>query len=359
MTLKTSRRLSLACLLVAAAILAAVAMPAFAEEKSLLAADGTLYEVHAGLAADLGIAEGPAPDDYVIEWTSRDQDGAIHVGIVPGTQNRNVKRNLDLAFDEPSGSLLLLWKEELAPVSVLQLGVLRQGGWKTSVLLPNLGFSKAYNPQMRLSHSSVRWTGTDGQVVERNRSILSIVWWEESQYAQARYAPIFLDEENFDVSNVAVYDLPVLSGGGGPTAYDDIPASAYSFPSLHSDGPSGAILASFADLNGHKNKVVRITFPTDLGVPEEGNVTWQRRHIPIVGVVGESPLAPTAPVRMTSIGTAIGTGYRPTFYWRDGDHVLYTRFDGHEWASVKAIPLSETMSYERALALVIGMASSN
>jgi hypothetical protein len=354
-----TRRFSLRSLLVATAFVAGLAMPAAAEERSLLAADGTLYEVHAGLAADLGLAEGLAPDDYVIEWTARDQDGSIHVGVVPGTQSRNVKRNLDLAFDEPSGSLLLLWKEELTPVSVLQLGVLRDGKWKTSVLLPNLGFSKAYNPQMRLSHSTVRWTEANGETAERNRSILSIVWWEESQYAQARYAPIFLDEENFDLSDVAVYDLPVLAGGGGPTSYEDLPAAAYVFPALHSDGPSGAILASFADLNGRKNKVVKITFPTDLGAPGEGNVTWMRRHIPIVGVVGESPLAPTTPIRITSMGTALGTGYRPTFYWRDGDRVLYTRFDGHEWASVKAIPLSDKMSYERALALVIGMAASN
>ena len=358
--MKTPRRYSLRSLLVAAAFVAGAAMPAAAEEKSLLAADGTLYEVRAGLAVDLGIAGGDAaPDDFLIEWSERRQDGSVQVGIVPGSVGRTAKRNLDLAFDERTGSLLLLWKEEVTPLTVLQLGVLRAGAWKTSLLLPNLGFSKAYNPQMRLSRSTVRWTGADGEPVVRDRSILSIVWWEESQYAQARYAPIFLDEENFDFSNVAVYDLPVLAGGGGPTAYEDVPSAAYVFPSLHSDGPSGAILASFADLNGRKNKVVKITFSTDLGIPGEGNVTWMRRHIPIVGLVGESPLAPTAPIRIASMGTALGTGYRPTFYWRDGDRVLYTRFDGRDWASVKAIPLSDTMSYEKALALVVGMAASN
>src|SRR4029079_11472393 len=49
-TLKTPRRFSLRSLLLAAAFVAALAMPAPAEEKSLLAADGTLFEVHAGLA---------------------------------------------------------------------------------------------------------------------------------------------------------------------------------------------------------------------------------------------------------------------------------------------------------------------
>jgi hypothetical protein len=350
----------LAAAFFAALLLAAFASPAAAEEKSLLSADGTLYEVRAGLAADLGLAgESLEPQYYVIEWAARRQDGTLRVGIVPGTQNRNVKRNLDLAFDEASESLLLLWKEEVTPLNVLQLGILRDGEWTTSTLLPNLGFSKAFNPQMRLSHSTVRWNDAEGRPVAHNRSILSIVWWEESQYALARYAPIFLDEENFDLSNVAVYDLPLLIGPSGPTAYDDVPSAAYLFPSLHSDGPAGAILASFADLHSKKNVVVRITFPTDLGTPGDRNITWMRRHIPIVGVVGESPLAPTAPVRITSMGTTIGSSYRPTFHWRDGNRLLYTRYDGAEWASVKAIPLDETMSYDRALALVVEMASSN
>jgi hypothetical protein len=355
-----TRGLPIRFLLVAAVLVAGLAVPAVAEEKSLLAADGTLYEVRAGLAADLGaIGESVAPEDYVIEWTERRQDSSVRVGIVPGTQSGSVKQNLDLAYDVSSGSLLLLWKEELTPLSFLQLGVLREGEWKTSVLLPNLGFSKAFNPQMRLSHSTVRWTGEDGQPVTRESSILSIIWWEESQYAQARYAPIFLDEDSLDSSNVAVYDLPALAGGGGPTSYEDVPSGAYLFPSLHSDGPAGPILASFADLHTKKNVVVRITFPTDLGTPDANNITWMRRHIPIVGVVGESPLAPTAPVRVESVGTTIGAGYRPTYHWREADRLLYTRFDGREWNSVMAIPINETMSYERALSLVVGMATSN
>jgi hypothetical protein len=346
--------------LVAAAFALALAAPALADEKSLLAADGTLYEVRSGLAADLGSADGNvAPDDYLIEWTERRQDGSVRIGVVPGTASNTVKRNLDLAYDERTASLLLLWKEELPPLSVLQLGVLREGSWKTSVLLPNIGFARAFNPQMRLSHSTVQVTGEDGQVTSRERSILSIIWWEEAQYAQARYAPIFLDEDKLDASNVAVYDLPDLVGGGGATSYEEFPPGSFLFPSLHSDGPAGAILASFADLHSGKNVVIRITFPTELGTPDENNITWMRRHIPIVGVVGETPIAITAPVHVNSLGTTIGASYRPTFHWRDGDRLLYTRFDGREWASVKAIQLSETMSYERALALVVSMAASN
>jgi len=356
-----NRALSLRSLFLAAALAAGLAAPAAADEKSLLAADGTLYEVRSGRASDLGLAgAGLLPDDYVIEWITRTQDGPVRLGVVPGTQNRNAKRNLDLAFDEASGKLLLLWKEELSVLNKLHLGVFRDNTWTISELLPNLGFAHAFNPQMRLSHPTVRIEDSEGNPANRTLSLLSVIWWEESQYAQARYAPIFLDDESSDLSSVAVYDLPVLAGGGGPTTYDEVPSSAYLFPSLHSDGPAGPILASFADLHARKSIVVRITFPTDLGKPsDENNITWQRRHIPIVGVVGEAPLVPTVPIRLSSMSTTLGAGYRPTHHWRDGDRLFYTRFDGREWASARAIQLDETMSYDRALALVVGMATSN
>ena len=352
------RRLSAGPLLLAAIVVCGLAAPAAAEEKSLLASDGTVYNVRSGTAADLGL-ENLSPDDYVIAWSATEQNLTVRRGVIPETTTRTVKKNLDLAWDEVTGSLLVLWKEEVSVLNVLQIGVLRNGTWIVSDLLPNLGFAHAFNPQMRLSHFIVRTTAPDGTVVSCTRSVLSIIWWEEAQNAQARYAPIFLDEENFDFADVPVYDLPVIAGGSGNSSYGDFPAGAYMFPSLHSDGPGGAILASFADLHSNKNVVVRITFPTELGTPGPNNITWMRRHIPIVGVVGESPIAPTAPVRVASIGTSLGTGYRPTFHWRDGDRLLYTRYDGREWASVKSIQLSETMSYERALALVVSMATSN
>src|SRR5512141_132225 len=98
----------------AALAMALVTPAAAAEEKSLLAADGTLYEVRAGLAADLGISEGEiAPDAVPIEWTERHQDGSMQVGIIPGPVSRDAEQNLVLAVDVRSGTLLLLWKEEL------------------------------------------------------------------------------------------------------------------------------------------------------------------------------------------------------------------------------------------------------
>lgn len=349
-------------LLLAAGVLGLLGSAAFAaiEEKSLLAPDGTLYAVRAGRASELGVsATGVRPDDNVLQWTLWRQDGYSAQGMIPGTAGPSIKRNLDLAFADDS--LILLWKEGFSVVDVLHLGIFRpgQGQWTLADLLPNLGISRVYNPQMLLSRQSVHLLDADGRDLWRTRLILSVIWWEESHFAQARYAPIFLDED-WSPSDVQVYDLPATIGAGGPTSSEDVPAGAYMYPALRLEGPSGAILASFADLNAQKQYVVRISYPDDLGKPGPSNATWMRRRIPVVGVQEKGPLALEAPEpQEVSVSTLIGFKYNPTLVWRDSRTIRYTRFDGKNWSSVKSIALIGEMSYDKAMRLVEEMASKN
>jgi len=327
------------------------------EERSLLTPDGTLYEVRAGLATDLGAAGGSInPSDFVIEWTSRRQDGTIAIGLLPGTGNRIVKRNLDLAYDELTGSLVLLWKEEMTVLNYLRLAVFRNGVWSQADFLPSFVFTFAYNPRMLLSHQTVQTQDADGNSISQTRSVLSLIWWEESNNGRARYAPIFLDE-TISSSDVVVYDLPSLVGGGGPTLTSDHAPSAYMNPALQLEGIGGALLASFADLGSDKQYVVRIIFPSDLGKPGPGNVTWQRRRIPVVGVAFSGRISDGVPGGIDRVTTMIGASYRPTLVWRTDSALGFTRFDGKTWSSARTIPLDSSMTYDRALRLVQEMAT--
>src|SRR5262249_45262847 len=157
--------------------------------------------------------------------------------------------------------------------------------------------------------------------VSKTVSILSIVWWEEALIGQARLATVYLDEQNFDPSNLTVYDLPTLAGGGGPVSYDGIPGGAYLYPTIQADGLSGAVLASFADLNAQKERVLRLQFPNDWGKPTDpdpnspNSMNWKRRHIPIVGVATQGPIARMVPEvgdTRDGVRTTIGRGYAPT-----------------------------------------------
>ncbi len=329
------------------------------EEKSLLAPDGTLYSVRSGYASDLGLGDGVNPSDYVVAWSFRRQDGSTGQGIVPDTAGRSSKRNLQLTYDEPTGSLVLLWKEDFTVLNVLRLGIFKDGVWTLANLLPNLGFAHAYNPQMLLSHQTVSTQNADGSSESRMRTILSVIWWEEAQYLQARYAPIFLDEVS-DASDVRVYDLPAaVGGGGGPTLTGDRAPGSYMYPALQPEGIGGALLASFADLGSDKQYVVRITFPSDLGKPGHDNVKWLRRRIPVVGVASEGPVSDSVPAAIERVTTIIGASYRPTIVWRADTTVGFTRFDGKTWSSARTIPLDTSMTYDRAFRLVQEMAARN
>ena len=135
--------------------------------------------------------------------------------------------------------------------------------------------------------------------------------------------------------------------------------AAYMFPILQTEGVGGAILANFADLGRQKEFVVKITFPENLGRPGQGNLTWQRRRIPVVGVIGAGPISQVPETQDIALESVIGAGYKPTHFWRDRDVVKYTRFDGREWSAARSIILGEQMSYERAVRLIEEMAKRN
>ena len=86
----------------------------------------------------------------------------MEVGIIPGTANRNAKRDLDLTYEEDSGALVLLWSEYFSYLNQIHLAILRSGTWETVALAPNLGMPRAFNPRMLLSHHAVRYDLEDG-----------------------------------------------------------------------------------------------------------------------------------------------------------------------------------------------------
>ncbi len=344
----------------AAALTALPGVCAAVEERSLLTADGTLHVVRAGAAVDLGVqGAGISPQSNVIEWSSRSQDGTVSVAILPGTVSYQAKYGLDLAYDDQTATLLLLWTEKVSAFSQIRVGVLHGGTWTNSMLLPSAGISRAHNPQMLVTHSNATYLDDQNDPVAKTSSILSVIWWEQAQVEQARYATLFLDETSFDPTALAIYDLPTMVGAGGDTPTQNIPSGAYLYPSLQADGLSGGLLASFADLHEGKHRVVRIEFPQDWGRPSEpGNTNWKRRHIPIVGVAMEGPVArmtPNVADTRDGVRTTIGTGYRPTLSWREGDTLKFSRLDGSDWAPVRSIAIDDAMTYERALALVSSM----
>src|SRR5262249_55221326 len=194
-------------------------------------------------AVDLGISGlTPSPDSFVIDWTALAQDGTVQTAIIPGTISYQAKRGLQLTYDEATGKLVLIWIEEVSAYSHVRVGVLQDGVWTNSPLMPTQGISRAYNPVVTLMHLPVTWLDEKDQPVNATSSILSVIWWEESVAVEARYATLFLDESAGNPGSLDVYEMPNLIGSSTQSRYDDEPQGAYLYPSLQVDGFSGAVL---------------------------------------------------------------------------------------------------------------------
>jgi hypothetical protein len=343
--------LSLALTLAAGAALAEV------QKRTLLSSDGTLYQASTGLVSELALPGLPA-GNFAVVWGATAQDGTQSGGLIPGSASSSLKTSLDLTLDEQTGTLVVLWREENTLLNSIRLAFGKAGAWTLADLIPRVGFPHAYNPQMLLTHQTVHAIAQDDTDVYGTRSILSVVWWEEAGYSQARYASFFLDEP-IDASAVPVYDLPSLVGAQGPTSLQDIPRGAYAFPSLQAEGPAGGVLASFATLSNDHQYVVRLTYPGELGKPSVDPITWQRRRIPVVGVASDGPIAMAPTMEAASVHSVVGSSYRPTLYWQDETGLHYIRFDGAAWSAIRSIALNDEMTYAKAVALIEGMAQRN
>jgi hypothetical protein len=360
------RRALLPSLLFAAAAALLPGIASALEEVSLLTSNGTLHDVRAGTALELGVTDPSiSPNSYLIDWTSRAQDGTVTMAILPQTVSYFAKHGLELAYDDQTSTLLLLWTEDISAYSQIRIGVLSNGAWSNSMLVPSSGISQAVNPQMIVTHHDVTYLDQNGATQTKTNSILSIVWWEWAATAKARYATLFLDEGDFSTTALTISDVPDLIGVSGPTSTAGVPSGAYLFPALQSDGLSGSILLAYADMHDQRERVLRVDFPVDLGSPySPTNMNWKRRHIPIVGVAMDGPVAREAPEMADTrdgVHTIIGRGYRPTLSWGDvaGASVQYIRLDTTDWSAVRSIAISDQMTYDQASTLVVSMAQRN
>jgi hypothetical protein len=242
---------------------------------------------------------------------------------------------------------------------------LRRGTvWMAEDILSNRGLYLSINPKVVVTRQSLVDFDGEGGIVTKWRSIFSLVWWEESGPSQARYAAVFVEDDEIRLSSVVAYNLNELGSAAGPTDATDLPLSAFVHPSVQRDpATNGGVLVSFANLALRKQQVVGITFPDDIRelvppgtavAPEEA---WARAHVPIGRSLGGGRL-PAVPDNATADLGAIATDKGvTTFYWFGQGGLSFARSDDPERDSPKVIPLRPGLGPDRAVGLVRELAT--
>ncbi len=330
--------------------------------SAVLAKDGTLYEVFPATYGDV-IMGANASDAAlsVLALRTTPPAGRPSVEIVGGTVDALDKLGPSIEFDETTQTVFVVYTRLRGFFADVHVAMLRSGAWDEGRFLPNPGLYVSVNPQLVVTRQTYTDADSSGRTFTKSRTILSIVWWEESQSSQARYAAVFIEDGSLRLDDVTAWNLNELNNAAGPTDNSGLPLSSYMHPGLQRDaGANGAVLVSFANLATRTQQVVRLAFPDNLPklVPPDGltlsqRTSFARGHIPIGRSFTENRLPDQIeqPFQVM-VGTFISPSGVPTFYWDSGKGLVYLRGDS---TTLLTIPFRPDFPIDRALAVVRDM----
>ncbi len=358
------RRALLASALAAAACLALA--PGRAEAaRAVLAKDGTLYEVVQATYGDLipGASSSDASMPVLaLRTTAPGQKPTLE--IVGGTATSYYKFGEQLEYDDSTQTVFVVYnsldvQNFFADVHVVMR---REDAWSVGRFVPNPGQYFSVNPRILVTRQSYKDYDADRNVVTKTRSILSMVFWEESALSQARYVALGIEDGTLHMEDAVAQNLNELAGAAGPTDSRGLPTSAYMYPAVQRDpAGDGGVLVSFADLATRTQRVLRIGFPNDYTTTPAtatGGRAASSRTTPIGRGGAEFPIARGIDLPFTlEVGTLISPSLVPTYFWTRNGSLNYLAGDA---ASVEkaplSIPLRPDFQLDSALSAVRSMA---
>ena len=368
-------RRSIRLLFALAALVGAVALaPVASAASAALAKDGTLYEVF--ITSYGSVVTGASSDDAglpVVALRTTPPGQAATVEIVGGSVNPLLKFGESIEYEDSTQTVFVVYTNLQVQgfFADVRAAMRRLGGWTDGGFIPNGGLYFSVNPKLLVTRQSYKTFDTDGTtVITKTRSILSVVWWEETSLSQARYAPVFIEDGSTNFQDGGSYNLNELTATSGPTSSAGLPSASYMFPAVQRDATSnGGVLVSFANLATQTQQVLRLAFPDDYTKPDSGSTgtagssgtpvtprTGTSRTTPIGRGYQEFPLPRFDLPFMMTVGTIISPSSVPTYWWvRDGQ-LTYQSGDVKSLAQPPlAIQLRTDFPVDRALAVIGSM----
>ena len=333
-------------------------------DSTVLTQSGLLYEVFATTYGDVVVGAGRLAPMPVLALRTTFPDGTSTVELVDGTVDANEEWGQTVEYDETTQTLFVAYaKNESGFMSDIHFSIHRGNAWREGSFQANAGLFLSLNPRMVITRQ--RYIDFDGKggTVEKQCSILHLVWWEESGPSQARYAAVFVEDGQLSINEIVPYNLNELDSAAGPTQSQGLPLSSYMFPAVERDlSSNGGVLVSFANLANLRQTILSVSFPDDItklmppGSTSASRDALSRHHTPI----GRHQIDFDIPVRIdmplsTVIGTMLSPSGVPTYHWLDGTKLKVLRGDAVSAAPL-TIPLRPDFSLDRALSVVRGMA---
>jgi hypothetical protein len=278
-------------------------------------------------------------------------EGTVTPNPVPQTTGV-AARNLEVAVDEATGTVVTLWQEGEGPAAQIALATLNSGVWQGPLLLAGGSGVSAANPALLVRRVTTVVEEESGPVTYSD-TFAHVAWWQGLESADGgltMYAVIPVEDiGSFDLSLVTPRALRDLIPFGLPGCSIDDPA-LLTHPRLFVDPQSGDPHILAVDLAGCLFQIVQLKPRLDDPDP----VTKRRRHTIILGYSEMIAINPALPLETAKV--EVGHNLSVVLYWDTDNAVSYANLDAEGWSAVKVLPLGTGLSHDQAIELIRGLA---
>ncbi len=364
----TSRRFAARLLAAALGALALSGLLAARADAAtaVLSKNGTLYEVFPTTYGQLSPDWPNRPDAAtpILALRTTPTGGVPTIELVAGTNYGYDSLGEQVEYDESTQTVFVVYTRLRGFFTDVRVAIRRSGLWAEGAFLPNPGLYVSMNARLVVTRQTYLDLNDMGNPVSKSRSILSIVWWEESNSSQARYAAVFIEDGALQLSDIVAYDLNGMTGSVGATDTTGLPQSSYMYPAVQRDlSSNGGIVVSFANLATRTQRVLHIGFPDDYtqptaptGTTTTSGRTSNARHTPIGRGYVDWQIPSGIDLSFTvPVDTIVSPAGMPTYFWSTSSSFFYLRSDAASQPAV-AIPLRPDFGPDRARSVVRDMA---
>lgn len=231
------------------ALLTVIAAPSgAASAPSVLGGDGEIYRLLRGEHRQL-IPNAPAAtaSNPVLVLEIVRVGGQAERQVVPGSENEAVENYPALALDHGSNSLFVVWEAQFTIHSTLHLVAFSAGDWSDVFELSGDPFSAKYNPQLAVTTDRFQQLDDSGAVVTGTRTLLHLVWHDESALGnRALYEALRVEHGAF-VPDWTVLSLPDLLPPSTAAAVT-LPEGLYRSPQVRTTSDGASVLVAFGEM---------------------------------------------------------------------------------------------------------------
>lgn len=262
-----SRRIILAlCCLAILAVAGPVWAASEAPKAGLVGEGGEIYRVVAGSYGDLfpGGTE-TAPDHAVLALEIRRSSSETDRFLVPGTEGEEVETGPALALLRNSSTVYLVWEAWSNPYSLLYLASYDGESWSDVFEYSGNPFSAKSNPQLAVTRHRDAVLAEDGSSTSVERTVLHLVWWDESGVGnRTLYTPLVFEDGSFVGFN-PLFDLEDFLVGGSEASAEPLPEHLAENPIVVAGSDDTRVVAGFASEKRGRMATVEIAvIPSNL-----------------------------------------------------------------------------------------------